>query len=298
MQETISKNTKNYKVESKTSPMISEEEKEGKLVERGCLGRIDKKAYQKNIERELYSYYIKKIDQDLDDYFNDYLDQNPKNDPYSFLLEIQKENPARLEQLKTIKQKVKKTMDERVRGERLRFLKEFEIEDQFKIVEESQGEDFEPSEPKTKFAYDLHATIAENLDLEDFEDLEYYTAVNTHLDNCGVDAFFKFKNKSEQGEKQPIRVCFDITTNTPEEKRNQEIDKRRAGEKILTDLVLFLTNEELETIKELYTNRNRREEKNDARFQKMRKEYDFILNDFSNKIINQYQKRRYYGEGG
>lgn len=292
MKETTFKTTKDYKIQTGTSSRRSEEEKEGKLVERGCLGRINKEDYQKNIERDLYSFYIKKVSEDLDDYFNDYLDQNPDNNPYSFLLEIQKENPARVEQLKKVQQKVKQIMDDRVRGERLRFLEQIEIENQFKIVEESQGEDFEPSEPKTKFAYDLHATIAEKLNLEDFEDLEYYTAVETHLDNCGVDAFFKFKDQDKQGREKFTRVCFDITTNTPEEKRKQEMDKRRAGETILTDLILFLTNEELETIKELYTNRNKREEKSDARFQKMRKEYEFILNDFANKIINNYKKRR------
>ncbi|MDD4819185.1 MAG: hypothetical protein PHH27_03375, partial [Candidatus Colwellbacteria bacterium] len=261
-------------------------------VEKGCLGGINKKDYQENVERDLYSFYIKKINQDLDDYFNDYMDQNPDKDPYSFLLEIQKENPARLEELKRIQQRVKKIMDERVRSERLRFLGQIEIEDQFKIVEESQGEDFEPSEPKTKFAYDLHATIAEKLNLDNFEDLEYYTAVGTHLDNCGVDAFFKFKYQDEKGEEKFIRVCFDITINTPEGKRRQETEKRRAGETILTDLVLFLSHDEIETIKELYSNRNKKEEKNDVRFQKMRREYKFILNDFANKIINQYKKRR------
>lgn len=291
MQETKIKKIEDYNQE-KSSYRISDEEREGRLVERGCLGRINKDDYQKNIERELYSYYIKKIDENLDDYFNDYLDQNPDNNSYSFLLEIQKENPARIEQLKKVQQRVKKIMNERVLGERLRFLKQIEIEDQFKIVEKSQGEDFEPSEPKTKFAYDLHATIADKLNLENFEDLEYYTSVETHLDNCGVDAFFKFKYQDEKGREKFIRVCFDITTNTPEEKRKQEIDKRRAGETILTDLILFLTNDEIEKIKEIYTNRNKKEEKSDERFQKMRKEYEFILNDSANKIIRQYNKRR------
>lgn len=267
-------------------------EKEGKIVERGCLSVVNKKNYQQNTERSLYNFYIKKIDFNLYKYFNNYLEQNPNKNFESFLIEIQKENLNQIEQLKKTQGKVEKIMNERVRGERLRFLEEIEIEEQFKIVENSQGEDFEPSEPKTKFANDLHATIAERIELENFEDLEYYTAIDTYLDNCGVDAFFKFKYQDKQGKEKFIRVCFDLTTNTPEGKTEQQTKKNEAREIILTDVVLFLSNDEVEKIKKIYTNRNKKEAKSNENFQSMREDYRSLLNNFAEIIITNYKKRR------
>lgn len=67
----------------------------------------------------------------------------------------------------------------------------------------------DPSDPSPEFANDLHATLADKLGLEDYADLEFYTAVNSHLDlYFGQDAFFKIKI----GDKEII-VSLDLTAN-------------------------------------------------------------------------------------
>lgn len=278
---------------------IFKNEQQGKLIERGCLSVVSKKKYEQGIEKNLYKSFIKKIDFNLYEYFDDYSEQNPDKNFASFMQEIERDNPSRIADLEEIDKIVKKIIEERVVGERYRYLKDLKIEDQFDIIEKSQGQDFEPSEPKTDFANDLHATIAEELKLENFDDLEYYTAINTHLDNCGVDGFFKFKYQNEKGEEMSIRVCFDLTTNTPEEKNKQFLDKKRAGEKILTDVTLFLSEEDIENMKEIYKNRKREnknmkneEIKNEETHKKRKKEYEFLLKNLAKQIIENYKKRR------
>jgi len=280
--------------EDKILGKIFKDQQQGKLIERGCLSAVDKKDYEKEIEMDLYRVFIKKIDFNLCEYFDDYFEQNPDKNFESFMQEIRKDNPSRIEALKKINEMVKKIIIERVKGERYRYIADLEIEDQFNIVEKSQGQNFEPSEPKTDFAYDLHATIAEELQLENFDDLEYYTAVNTHLDNCGVDGFFKFKYQNEQGEENFIRVCFDLTTNTPEEKNKQFLDKKRAGEKMLTDITLFLSDDDIKKMREIYRNRKNKDNKDDEKSKKIREEYELLLNIFAKEIINNYKKRRGY----
>lgn len=53
---------------------------------------------------------------------------------------------------------------------------------------------WEPTDPEPRFASDLHATVAEALKLENYNELEFYTAVGSPLDFYhGVDCFFCFK---------------------------------------------------------------------------------------------------------
>jgi len=88
----------------------------------------------------------------------------------------------------------------------LRF-KETEEEEARKAVEGLQPWS-DPSDPDPDFANDLHATVADQLKLEDYAELEFYTAVGSHLDvKFGIDAFFKFK----AGDKE-IVVSLDLTT--------------------------------------------------------------------------------------
>ncbi len=84
-----------------------------------------------------------------------------------------------------------------------------EIGEAFEAVERNQPWK-DPSDPTPEFANDLHATVAENLELEDYSDLGFYTAVGTHLDYYfGTDAFFKLKI----GDGQEIYVSLDLTSN-------------------------------------------------------------------------------------
>jgi len=54
----------------------------------------------------------------------------------------------------------------------------------------------DPSDPKCRFANDLHALVALGLDLENWSELKFYTAVGTALDVYhGVDGFFEFRGK-------------------------------------------------------------------------------------------------------
>ena len=67
----------------------------------------------------------------------------------------------------------------------------------------------DPSDPTPEFANDLHATIADMLKLEDYKNLEFYTAVGSHLDiYFGQDAFFKCKLGDQE-----IIVTLDLTAN-------------------------------------------------------------------------------------
>lgn len=67
-----------------------------------------------------------------------------------------------------------------------------------KKVQKEYPEDEEvgPTNPKERFANDLHATLMEELDIEDSEDVYFYSSVKTPLDlKHGVDAFFEIKRK-------------------------------------------------------------------------------------------------------
>jgi hypothetical protein len=68
---------------------------------------------------------------------------------------------------------------------------------------------FDPSDPKPRFANDLHATIAEKLKLEDYRKLKFFTAVSSHLDIWhGTDAFFELDLEGKK-----IIVTLDATSN-------------------------------------------------------------------------------------
>lgn len=63
----------------------------------------------------------------------------------------------------------------------------------------------DPADPQPRFANDLHAEVAQELGLEDWSGLKFYTAVNSALDRYhGVDAFFEYGD---------ARVVMDATKN-------------------------------------------------------------------------------------
>jgi len=73
-----------------------------------------------------------------------------------------------------------------------------------------QNQPYDPTDPEPDFANGLHATVAEKLGLDDYQDLGFYTAVGSVLDYLhGVDGFFEYKTK----DKGAIVVTMDITIN-------------------------------------------------------------------------------------
>jgi len=69
----------------------------------------------------------------------------------------------------------------------------------------------DPADPHEKpFPHDLHATLAEALSLDNYEQLRFYTAVGSYLDKKhGVDAFFEL----DLGNGKSARATLDMTQN-------------------------------------------------------------------------------------
>ena len=72
-----------------------------------------------------------------------------------------------------------------------------------RLVEKGQSGD--PSDPESPTMNDLHALIAIALEIEDWSELRFYTALGSPLDQWhGIDGFFVFRGK---------RVTIDLTIN-------------------------------------------------------------------------------------
>lgn len=72
----------------------------------------------------------------------------------------------------------------------------------------------DPSDPEPGFANDLHASLAEELNLDDFSELKYYTAVGSKLDYFHkVDAFFEWEVPNFDQKKCIALVTVDLTIN-------------------------------------------------------------------------------------
>ncbi|XOU94130.1 MAG: hypothetical protein ACNFW9_04765 [Candidatus Kerfeldbacteria bacterium] len=103
---------------------------------------------------------------------------------------------------------VKKTQEQQSSGE----TSYQKFDDALDYVKENQIGD--PTDPHAWFAYDLHATIADELGLEDYSQLKYYTAVGSSLDQYhSIDCFFEFQVDPENNPKDIVRVTIDLTTN-------------------------------------------------------------------------------------
>lgn len=102
---------------------------------------------------------------------------------------------------------------------------------QAQLIDPEKG--FNPSCPKPSFANDLHAMLAEKLELDDFERLRFYTAVHSILDyQHKVDGFFEFDDIPG---KKPVIVTLDLTQN-PEKTESK------------ADMILLVDEENLDLI--------------------------------------------------
>lgn len=234
-------------------------EREGQIAEKAYLGTINDKSYVEN--------FTQKLEEALIAGSNEFKD---KNDPIGFLLELKESHPEmyqelREQNLETIEAFVKN----RIKENRFRAVNEVKLRDQFNIIEKSQGKDYDPSDPKTDFANDLHATIVEELGCE-YEDVQYYSAIGTHLDYQGVDAFFKIKYIDWAGKKRKMRVTFDFTTASVEAKKQQQKDKKESGAKGLNDMVIYAEND---------------------RYNRKRNEDIMLVKESAKQIINIYKRK-------
>ena len=84
-------------------------------------------------------------------------------------------------------------------------------EEAFDLVKRPEFQPFEdPTNPKERpFIKDLHSDVSHALEIY-FKQLSYYTAVDSPLDDYGMDAFFEL----EVGNGNYLRVTLDITTYT------------------------------------------------------------------------------------
>lgn len=206
-------------------------EREGQLAEKAYLGGIDENSYVKNFTQKLEEALIIESE-----YFKD------KNDPIGFLLELKETHPDLYQSLREEKaETINSFVTERIKKNRFKSVNKVSLRDQFNVIEKSQAKDSDPTEPTTNFANDLHATIVEGLDCE-YEDVQYYSAVGTHLDYRGIDAFFKIKYIDWAGKKRKMRVTFDFTIASIEAKKQQQRDKIDSGAKNLNDMVIYAEN--------------------------------------------------------
>ena len=220
------------------------ENKKGVEQEVNYLGVINNNLYLKNVKNAL-----------TDSLVVDYLDKNRvSRNPKDLLASMKRSNREALKEVVgNVSDDVERIMQDRIVNNRHIFLKEIDADDQYKIIEKSQGLDVDPCDPKTDFANDLHATIVEDMGA-DYSDLEYYSATGTHLDYCGVDAFFKFNFKNDNGEDNFVRVSIDLTSNSVENKAFSSAEKAKSGGRSFNDLILFINDETYDRKKQEHQN--------------------------------------------
>lgn len=220
------------------------EQRKGAEQEINYLGSIDGSKYAENVKNKLIdSFVIKNLAKSGRRKYYE-----AKKD-WAWLKEEKGDSDVVKRLLKDVTTNVDRVMNIKVIKNRHKYLYEISKEDQFRIIEKSQrGSD--PSDPSTRFANDLHAEIIIKMKESDYSVLEYYTAQGTNLDYCGVDAFFKYMYIGKDGKRDFVRVCLDLTSNTWENKSILSKEKTMAGGESLTDVILFIEDENYDRSKE------------------------------------------------
>lgn len=99
-----------------------------------------------------------------------------------------------------------------------------------------EHQEWDPSDPETPKANDLHALVAIALNLEDWSNLKFYNAVDTPMDYFhGVDCFFEFDGEI---------VTIDLTVNPHkrEYKADLIVHPDDLEEKKIRNLAYFISN--------------------------------------------------------
>mgnify|MGYP001559351445 CR=1 FL=1 len=88
----------------------------------------------------------------------------------------------------------------------------------------------DPTDPDPRFANDLHATVAQKLEIEDLRRVKFFTAVGSPLDHYhGIDAFFKVEWNGKN-----FVVTLDVTMNP------------NKGDNYKADVVFYISAEGLD----------------------------------------------------
>jgi hypothetical protein len=122
----------------------------------------------------------------------------------------------------------------------------------------------DPSDPcEVRFASDLHATLADKIGLEDYNDLRFYTAVGSQLDfKHGVDAFFEVDMNGKT-----FVITLDVSMN---ERKKDESD-------IKADVLISMPGDGL-----------------DPKLKEDKEEYHKKLEEVSNEIIDAIEEKYDY----
>jgi hypothetical protein len=217
-------------------------EKAGKELECNCLGFINDKKYLSLLKEKLELLELIKRN------FGYYDHKNPEHKKYlKFFKRMKKENEEKYNDLRDeiadkINYRLAKTMNNKHKY--LILIEEDEVSELIEMVEESQINEGNKTEPNLLFARDLHEYLAQELNLEDYNNLEFHTSTNTHIDACSVDGWFKYSYKDDNGQERDIRIMFDLTSKTLEQKLKEYREKRREGGKILSNLILSMPGQE------------------------------------------------------
>jgi len=108
------------------------------------------------------------------------------------------------------------------------------------LIEKSQTGS--PDNPEPQFALDLHGTLADELGVNpESDDLQFFTSVDSKMEIWGIDGFFKLKYINSRNQPDSVRVFFDLTIDTVENKEKKIADKLAAGGRFLADSVLYMT---------------------------------------------------------
>lgn len=218
-------------------------EKSGIDFEINCLGDISFKKYIQNIYDKVELLEIFREIKEKG--YNNSNSQHHKeiNDLKEFL----EKNPGQYNELE---KKLEKKVSAKViyimnnRHKLFPLIKEDEFEEIAEIVEKSQKREEFISDPATNFANDLHASLAIALNLDNFDDLEYYCSTKTHLDAFAIDAWFKYKYIDENNQEKSIRVFFDLTSKTEKQKKIEYKEKEDNDGTVLSDLILSMPEKE------------------------------------------------------
>jgi hypothetical protein len=254
---------------------INIKEQRGKELETNCIGFISSGKYKKELAKliEIAEIYKEIV-------FREEKEKNPKAevvfDLQDFSIEAMKKkieetkenNPELYEKAKNnTKDVIIKKLDKSIKNKNEEL--NLPTEELIRIVEESQIREDGPINPSRPFASDLRTRIAEELELDNHTDLEFYTSTNSHLDWRGVDGFFKFKYKNQEGEADKIIVPFDISSKSELTKEEEKKGGTRLISESLNGNIVILSMEN----KENYDRDN--------------KEDQYFIKDFTNKIIQE-----------
>ncbi|MFZ2153711.1 MAG: hypothetical protein WAV16_00595 [Candidatus Moraniibacteriota bacterium] len=92
------------------------------------------------------------------------------------------------------------------------------LKDAMQVIKRHQPFE-DPSDPNPRFANDLHAKVAEKLNIDNYENVRFYTAVGTYIDLAnGVDAFMEIDKDGET-----IFVTLDVTINSKKDSHKADV---------------------------------------------------------------------------